>query len=56
VSENRAVRKISGSIRQEITEGWRKLQNEKLYNFTLQQMLFGRSNQGRRDGQSMQHA
>jgi hypothetical protein len=33
VFENRALRRIIGSKRNEVTEGWRKLYNEELHNF-----------------------
>jgi hypothetical protein len=33
VFENRMLRKIFGPKRDEVTGGWRKLHNEKLYNF-----------------------
>jgi ribosome biogenesis protein Nip4 len=32
VFENRVLRRIYGPRRDEVTEGWRKLQNEELYN------------------------
>jgi hypothetical protein len=32
VSENRVLRRIFGSKREEVTRGWRKLHNEILYN------------------------
>jgi hypothetical protein len=32
VYENRMLRRISGSKREEVAEGWRRLHNEKLHN------------------------
>jgi hypothetical protein len=32
--ENRVLRRILGSKREEVTEEWRKLQNEELHNFS----------------------
>jgi hypothetical protein len=32
VFENRVLRKIFGSMRDEMTEGWRKFHNEELHN------------------------
>jgi hypothetical protein len=33
VSENRALRRIFGSKREEVAGGWRRLHNEELHNF-----------------------
>jgi hypothetical protein len=35
VSENRVLMRISGSKRDEVIGGWRKLHNEELQNFLL---------------------
>jgi len=46
VSENRVLRKVFGSEREEATGGWRKLHNEELHDFALHQILLQQSNQG----------
>jgi hypothetical protein len=42
VFENR----VPGLRRDEVTGGWRKLQNEELHNYTLHQISLGRTSQG----------
>jgi hypothetical protein len=46
VFENRVLRRIFGSKRDEVTGEWRKLHNEELHIYTPPQTLLGRSNQG----------
>jgi hypothetical protein len=41
VFENRVLRRIFEPKRDEVTEGWSKLHNEELHNFTLHQILLG---------------
>jgi hypothetical protein len=38
VIENRALKRIFGPKRREVTGGWRKLHNEELYDYTLRQV------------------
>jgi hypothetical protein len=48
------LRRILGPEREEVTGGWRKLQNEELYNLYSLDIL-AKSNQGGCDGQGMCH-
>jgi hypothetical protein len=41
VFENKMLRKLFGTKRDEVTGKWRKLHNEKLYDLYCSQMLFG---------------
>jgi hypothetical protein len=44
--QDKGTVKINGPETEEISAEWRKLQNEDLLDFTLHQILFGRSNEG----------
>jgi hypothetical protein len=46
VFESRVLRRIFGPKRDEVTGQCRKLHNGELHNFTHNQILLGRSNQG----------
>jgi hypothetical protein len=46
VFENRALRRIFGPMREEVTEGWRKQHMSSFIVYILHQILLGRSNQG----------
>jgi hypothetical protein len=46
VFENRVLREIFGSKRDEVTGEWRKLHSGELHNLYYHQILLGRSNQG----------
>jgi hypothetical protein len=46
VFENRALRRICGPKRDEVTGEWRKLHNEELHILYSSPNIFGRSNQG----------
>jgi hypothetical protein len=46
VFENRVLRRMFGSKRDEVTGEWRKLHSGELHIFTPPQILLGRSNQG----------
>jgi hypothetical protein len=50
VFENRVLRNIYGPKRDEVTEDWRKLHNDKFQDFTPHQLQFGCSTQGDRRG------
>jgi hypothetical protein len=52
VFENRAMRRICGPKRDEVTGGWRKLHNEELHNLYSSLSII-KMNKGRKDGQGM---
>jgi hypothetical protein len=56
VFENRVLRRIFGTKRDEVTGEWRKLHNGGFIICTRHQILLGRSNQGERGGRVMWHA
>jgi hypothetical protein len=41
VFKNRILRRLFGLRREEVTGGWRRLQDEKIYKLYLQQILLG---------------
>jgi hypothetical protein len=41
VYENMVLRRIFRPKKEEVIEGWRKLHNEELHNFTLHEILLG---------------
>jgi hypothetical protein len=47
VSGNRVLRRISGPKRDEVTGGWRKLQNEELYKLCFSQSIIRMIRSGR---------
>jgi hypothetical protein len=53
VFENRVLRRMFESERDELTEGWRKLHNDGLHNLNFLPMFLRLSNQGGWSGQSM---
>jgi hypothetical protein len=56
VFKNRALRRISGPKRDEVTGEWMKLHNEELHILYSSRILLGRSNQGEKSGRDMWHA
>jgi hypothetical protein len=40
VFENRVPRRMFRPMREEVTGGWRKLQNKELHNYTPHQIIF----------------
>jgi hypothetical protein len=56
VFENRILRRIFGSERDEVIKEWRKLHDELLHIYTPPQILLGRSNQGVWGGRYMWRA
>jgi hypothetical protein len=56
VFENRVLRRIFGTKRDEVTGEWRKLHSGGSIICTHHQILLGRSNQGERGRQGMWHA
>jgi hypothetical protein len=56
VFENRVLRRMFGTKRDEVTEGWRKLHSGELHNLFSSPNNIDRSYQGESDGRGMWHA